>query len=77
MDAKTRKMANQASEFFAPEGNSGRRGESRSAARWPYFFFKINILFAGRLAPGGINGKCGVVYRSQVDEICLFVQSKI
>jgi voltage-gated sodium channel len=29
LDAKTRKMANQASEFFAPEGNSGRRGESR------------------------------------------------
>jgi Ca2+-binding EF-hand superfamily protein len=28
LDAKTRKMANQASEFFAPEGNS-RRGESR------------------------------------------------
>merc|ERR1719473_1034123 len=29
LDAKTRKMANQASEFFAPEGNGGRRGESR------------------------------------------------
>jgi len=28
LDAKTRKMANQASEFFAPEAN-GRRGESR------------------------------------------------